>query len=171
MTYEEVHKKLQELEERKEIDEAMELVAKYNKPAMDLFEESLSKYTDRTIRRHMANVDLFLNDYNTYYEFKIWEDAWIEASSFLGDFFIHKCMWSTPENIKTTATSIKKFYKCMVDHGLFPLEKYQEMCRVIKACMPRWQEDCARFNNFDEDYDEFDYFQRERQRNDIRRST
>ena len=36
---------------------------------------------------------------------------------YLGNFFIRKCMWSTPANIKTNATSIKKFYKCMLEHG------------------------------------------------------
>ena len=69
MTYEEVHKKLQELYDQGDIDEGMDLVAQYNQPALDLFEESLSKFTKKTIRNHMDNVRFFLNDYSTYYAF------------------------------------------------------------------------------------------------------
>ena len=45
------------------------------------------------------------------------EEGVTMLGDFLGDFFIRKCMWSTPATVKTTATSLKKFYKCMAEHG------------------------------------------------------
>ena len=69
---------------------------------------------------------------------------------FLGDFFIRKCMWSTPSTIESTAVSIKKFYKCMMDHGKIEKRDYDFLCSEIKENMERWQEDCALFNDPDE---------------------
>ena len=68
---------------------------------------------------------------------------------FLGYFFIRKCMWSTPASIKSTAASIKKFYKCMLDHGKIEKEDYNSLCSEIKEGMSDWQADCAQFNDPD----------------------
>ena len=75
---------------------------------------------------------------------------------YIGDFFgyfsIRKCMWSTPSTIKTTAASIKKFYKCMADHGEISKDKYKDLCTLFKEEMPDWQEECRRFNDDDDDF-------------------
>lgn len=152
MTYEETHKKLQELYDQGDIDEGRELVEKYNAPAIELFKKSLQKFTKKTIRNHVSNVTFFLNDYNTYYEFVTYEDAWENIDGFLGDFFIRKCMWSTPATVKSTAASIKKFYKCLYEHQLFPKENYDMLCFTIKTQMEDWQDECASYNNFDDFY-------------------
>lgn len=55
-------------------------------------------------------------------------------NGFLG-IFLRKCMWSTPGNIKTTATSIKKFYKSMLDHEKIKKEDYGHLCSEIRNCM------------------------------------
>ena len=148
MTYEEVHKKLQELYDQGDIDEGMDLVAQYNQPALDLFEESLSKFIKKTIRNHMDNVRFFLNDYSTYYAFKTYEDAWEDIDGYLGDFFIRKCLWSTPATIKSTAASIKKFYKCLYEHQLFAKEDYDQLCYTIKVLMKDWQSECESYNHY-----------------------
>jgi hypothetical protein len=57
-------------------------------------------------------------------------------------------MWSTPGTIKTTAASIKKFYKCMNEHGYVSKGKYNNLCTIIKENMDEWKDDCAAFNNF-----------------------
>lgn len=69
---------------------------------------------------------------------------------FLGDFLIRKCMWSTPGSIKTAASSIKKFYKCMMDHGIVEKEDYEFLCSEIKEGMETWQKDCAMYNDPDQ---------------------
>lgn len=74
-----------------------------------------------------------------------------EIGSYLGDFFIRKCMWSTPYTIKTTAASIKKFYKCMLEHEKIDKEDYEELCYTIKYDIEDWQRDCDAFNNSEDD--------------------
>ena len=44
-------------------------------------------------------------------------------------------MWSTPGNIKTTAASIKKFYKSMFEHGYIEKADYNFLCSEIKENM------------------------------------
>ena len=62
---------------------------------------------------------------------------------------IRKCMWSTPATVKTTATSLKKFYKCMAEHGKIEKKDYDYVCHDIKESMAYWQECCAEYNNPD----------------------
>ena len=62
---------------------------------------------------------------------------------------IRKCMWSTPSTVKTTATSLKKFYKSMAEHGKIEKKDYDYVCHDIKESMAYWQECCAEYNNPD----------------------
>ncbi len=68
-----------------------------------IYEEYEQKY-DEIRERNVAYLDEFCED---------------RINDFLGEFFIRKCMWSTPGTIKRTAASIKKFYKFMPDPLLF----------------------------------------------------
>lgn len=77
------------------------------------------------------------------------EEGVTMLGDFLGDFFIRKCMWSTPASVKTTAASLKKFYKSMSDHGKIEKKDYDYVCRDIKESMAYWQECCAEYNNPD----------------------
>ena len=77
------------------------------------------------------------------------EESVTMLGDFLGDFFIRKCKWSTPATVKTTATSLKKFYKSMADHGKIEKKGYDYVCRDIKESMAYWQECCAEYNNPD----------------------
>ncbi len=120
-----------------------------NNGHLALFEEYLVKagLKEKTISNHLSNVDLFLNDYLLYYDAIPMEEGYEQISDFLGDFFIRKCMWSTPATIKSTAASIKKFYKCMLEHGKIDKEAYEELCFDIKVGMPDWLDDCEVYND------------------------
>ena len=56
-------------------------------------------------------------------------------------------MWSTPGSIKSTATSIKKFYKCMLDYKKIEKDQYQLLCETIKENMEQWRFDCELYND------------------------
>lgn len=135
MTYEEYE--IQCLEQRRK-----------NMKYLELFEQELlnAGLTPTTIRKHMENVDFYINDYLLRQPLEM-KHGCTEINDFLGYFFIHKCMWSTPGNIKTTAASIKKFYKCMLEQGYVMKDDYQSLCEDIKYNMAEWQRDCARFNS------------------------
>ena len=56
-------------------------------------------------------------------------------------------MWSTPATIKSTAASLKKFYRSMAEHGKVKQADYKEMCEIIKSEMEDWQENCRLYND------------------------
>ena len=103
---------------------------------------------------------MYLNLYLLREDVYAMEDGVGMIDSFLGYFYIRKCMWSTPANIKTTAASIKKFYKSMLAHGKIRQEDYEHLCEEIKENMDDWCQDCAQFNDPDADnpFDIFNFF-------------
>jgi len=66
-------------------------------------------------------------------------------------------MWSTLNNIRTTSTIIKKYYKCMLENNIIDKVDYKWLCTEIKENIKEWQCDCADFNapSYDDSYDEF----------------
>jgi hypothetical protein len=121
-----------------------------NNSYLGIFEKDLmeSGLTHKTISKHVSNVDFYINEYLLREDpFEMQEGCGSKIDMFLGYFFIRKCMWSTPGTIKTTAASIKKFYKCMNEHGYVSKEEYNYLCTTIKENMEIWQDDCEAFNN------------------------
>ena len=139
-SYEEYEKKVKENEAE-------------NEKALALFEEDLKAagLGEKTIRNHLNNVEFFLNTYLQRADALTLREGTGQMSDYFGWFFIRKCMWSTPASIKTTAASLKKFYKCMKEHGLVDAEEYEELADDIKYGMEGWQDECRRYNNPDED--------------------
>lgn len=134
-----------------EYEASCKKIQKENDEYLDLFADTLSNLTPKTIHKHLNNVYLYINDYLLREEPLTFDYGTARISGFLGDFFIRKCMWSTPETIRSTATSIKRFYKCMLEHGKIDKDAYDYLCDEIKYGMPQWQEDCARYNDVEQD--------------------
>ena len=70
------------------------------------------------------------------------------CADFLDYFFIHKCMWSTPSTLRSTAASLKKFYGFMYEKGLVDKETYEDFKSFMKESVDDWCEDCAIYNGF-----------------------
>lgn len=114
-----------------------------------LFQEDLENagLKQKTIYNHLSNADLFINDFLGYRMNVTMEEGVTMLGDFLGDYFIRKCMWSSPSSVKTTAASLKKFYKSMAEHGKIEKKDYDYVCRDIKESMAYWQESCESYNN------------------------
>jgi hypothetical protein len=69
-----------------------------------------------------------------------------EVGMFFGWFYIRKCLWSTPNNIRTTAASLKKFYKCMCEFGHIEKEELRDFLETIKFGLDDWCDECAVYN-------------------------
>lgn len=120
-----------------------------NKEYLEIFRNELqgAGLKPKTIDRHLENVDLYINSYLFQEEpMDMQEGCGDRIDDYLGYYYIYKCMWSTPGNIKTTAASIKKFYKSMCDHEYVDKTAYKELCQTIKENMEMWQEECGEFN-------------------------
>ena len=124
-----------------------EEIEKQHEELLRIFLEDISHLSDKTIRKHIDNVAFFINDYLVYYNGANYEEVNEEIDSFFSDFFIRKCMWSTPNSTKETAASLKKFYKSMMDHGKFEKEEYKLLCDTIKEEMENRQQICNDYNN------------------------
>lgn len=124
-------------------------IRQVNDELLELFEKDMLKdgLTEKTIHRHLTNVDFYLNTFLLREDICSMEDGLYMLSQFLGNFFIRKCMWSTPGTIKSTAASIKKFYKCMLNHGKIEKEDYSSLCSLIRDEMDIWQADCEAYND------------------------
>lgn len=124
-----------------------------NNQYLEIFEEDLktANLKQKTINNHLANVDFYINTYLLNYEpLEMAAGCGNEIQFFLGDFFIRKAMWSTPASIKSTAASIKKFYKSMMNHGYVDKENYSILCDDIKENMSEWQAECEAYNDFED---------------------
>lgn len=137
-----------------EYEKACKIEEEKNNILLDIFEEDLKKagLKDKTIRNHLSNVNFYINEFLFLDDACSFDEGINMLSEFLGYFFIHKCMWSTPATIKSTAASIKKFYKCMLEHGKIQIQDYVTLCECIKDNMDMWQEDCAIYNDPDSSY-------------------
>ena len=134
-----------------EMERQTKEIMKTNETYLKLFKDSLKKagLSDKVIRNHVDNVKFYLNDYLNYEEPTEMPDGTFMISDYLGYWFIRKCMWSTPSSIKSTAASLKKFYKLMVELGYVEKEAYTEMCEIIKEEMDEWVSTCREYNDPD----------------------
>ncbi len=116
-------------------------IRKQNKSYLDLFEKDMIKarLAYSTIEKHMRNLQLFLDDFLLQEEPLTMVDGLYHLDRFF-DFFARKCTWSSPGTVKTTAASIKKFYKSMLDHGHVNADQYEELCTEIKERKEDWME-------------------------------
>ena len=146
MTYEEYEQKCNAIREKNE--------AYLNGFSEELLNAGLK---EKTIYRHYQNVNFYINDYLLRIEPLEMVHGAYQIDDFLGEFFIRKCMWSTPGTIKSTAASIKKFYKSMLKMGYIDESDYEELAETIKDNMDRWLEDCEDYNNPDS-VSPFDFF-------------
>ncbi len=139
-----------------EYDKKSEEIRKENERYLELFKQDMEerRLSENTIRRHLQNAELYINDYLLYEDAYPMEDGLDKADMFFGDWYIRKCV-ATPGNMKSTAASIKKFYKSMLEHGFIEEKEYRFLNSNIKERMNDWIEECIRYYDFDEE-DPFD---------------
>lgn len=116
-----------------------------------LEQEQLSK---QTIELHYFNAKFYLNEFLLRYQPLTMDKGCREAHAFFTYFFVSKCAWASIANIKKYKTSLKKFYKCMLDNKLLPQEEYDYLCYIFKECQHEFEE--AYYNRYTylENYDE-----------------
>ncbi len=132
-----------EEEEDKELSDLLQANQEYLK----LFEKDLraAGLAEKTIESHVNNASYYINVYILRHSEGMTMVDGIAQSSlieFFGDFYIHVCRGSTPNYVKTTAVSVKKFYRCMMEHGYVDPDAYQDLCELFKSSMAEWQEAC-----------------------------
>lgn len=137
------------MDDYKEWEEKVTKNHKRNEKFIQEFEEWLINkgLAKKTIRKHVSNADLYINDYLNYYDAETMEDGVCTLDGFLDGWFIEKCMWSSKNSIKETAASIKKFYECMSEKGYVSKEEYKDLCEDIKDNRDDYLEQMDAYDN------------------------
>ena len=110
---------------------------------------------NKTIKKHLSNTELFINDYLNYYDIVKAEDGLGDVFSFLNGWFIENCLWSSRNSLKETTSSIKKFYEYMCENNFVDIDTFKKTFRFVKNNMDELLEKVDEFNNFDDYYDEY----------------
>ena len=119
-----------------EYEKKCEEVRRINDKCLKMFEEDMSRLSAKTIRRHLNIVDFFINGYLLLYEPLTIEDGLSRVWDFLDDYYLRKCA-GTEGTRKEMAASIKKFYRCMKDHGKISETSFDILCDDIKEIISR----------------------------------
>ena len=128
---------------------------KANRVHISTFEKWLKgkNLSDKTIRRHAGNVDLYLNYYLNYYDPQDVKAGCYSIGGYLGGFYARKVAWASCSQIKSNAASIKKFYACMLEQGVVEKDDYAYLYNEIKEEMEVWLEDIRQNEEELEDMD------------------
>ena len=131
-----------------EYEEKSEAIRGENKLLLNGFEQWLvqSRLKEKTINKHVVNVDFYVNDYLLYDDCTQAKDGISSINGFFDWFFPRKAMWSSKAATKETTASLKKFYRYLTELGIVDPDDYAFLLSEIKHNMPEWLE------NYDEDY-------------------
>jgi len=97
-----------------------------------------SKLKHKTIRNHVNNVDVYINEFLLYEDAVEAKDGASEIGMFLGYWFIKKAMWSSSAQIKSNAASLKKFYTFLFEKDQIDKKDIDNLKVQIKEKMPEW---------------------------------
>jgi hypothetical protein len=112
--------------------------------------------SNKTIERHISNVDFYINEFLCYYDVEDVRQGCYSVGEFLGDWFIRKAMWASPSGIKSNAASFKKFYAYMLAVKVIEPKDYDVLCNTIKEELHDWVNALIRYDNYlDEEDDDF----------------
>ena len=107
-----------------------------------------------TIRSHCAKLDFYLNHFLLYADTLTPAEGVCYVGEFLGDWFIHKAMWSNKTTVKANAASLKKFYAFMAERELIKPEEFASLKQQIKDELPDWLGAVERYNDPDDDLED-----------------
>lgn len=107
-----------------------------NKPFLELFRGDLEAagLSAKTVKRYVDNADFFLNIYLVYENIIPMEQGCEKALTFLSTWMEYKCLASEAE-IRKMGTSIKRFYKIMMEHGLISEDDLENLQAYVKIAM------------------------------------
>ncbi|MFZ4539784.1 hypothetical protein [Propionivibrio sp.] len=141
------------MDKYKQYEKKCDAIRKSNEILLTEFDAWLksSGLTEKTIDKHLSNIDFYINVYLLYEEAIEAKDGIGSVSMFLGYWFIRKAM-ASQASIKSSAASIKKFYGFLVEKGLVDKNDLAELEVLIKVQMKEWVRAINRYDSVSDDY-------------------
>lgn len=127
-----------------------------NQKLIDEFQKYLEskKLSDKTIDKHVYNVDFYINDFLLYEEPLKAHEGVSKIDSFLGYWFIRKALWASVTSIKENISSLKHFYTFLHQNGEVKSEELNEMKQDIKENKEEWIENLKAYDDPNIDLDD-----------------
>ena len=121
-------------------EKACKKIKKENKKLLDEFEKYLlnNGLQSKTVDNHITNITFYINEFLLYEDSIQAKNGTNDVGMFLGYWFIKKAMWSSSAQIKSNATSLKKFYTFMNEKGMITKDDLDNLKVKIKEEMPEW---------------------------------
>mgnify|MGYP001051781747 CR=1 FL=1 len=123
-----------------DLDSAANRIREENTRILADFERWLAEsgLKDKTIRKHVGNVEFYVNHYLLYDCLDRAGAGAVGINGFFSWFFPRKAMWSSPAAVKENVASLKKFYKFMVESGQTDESDYLFLLQSVKEDMQQW---------------------------------
>lgn len=103
--------------------------------------------SEETINRHFSNAAFYIQEFLLYEQPLRPQQGCSDIDMYLGSWFIRKGPIATPGTVKTTATSLVKFYSFLVEKSLVTPQQLEKMRKTIKTEMKHWQERARRYRD------------------------
>ena len=134
-------------------EKACKKIRKANADLLAAFESWLQKKKlgKKTVDKHLANTDFFINHFLLYEEAIKASDGLEHVGHFLGYWFIRKAMWANQQAIIESAASLKKFYTFLWERGEISKEFLTNLKIRIKEEMPEWLATMDRYEDPEND--------------------
>jgi site-specific recombinase XerD len=105
--------------------------------------------SDKTVNKHVSNTSFYINEFLLYDDVTEAQDGIHAVGMYFGYWFIKKAMWATPSTMKSTATSLKKFYGFLAEQDMVSQSALQELKDTLKEGMPDWIATLKRYDDPD----------------------
>ena len=124
--------KYDEVKDRMSWNDFEELAYMKHEVLADTFKEDIKNLSPKTIRRHLDNLDTFLN-------FHLVRRCGVDYESsddYIPEFFSYtlkyKVLGLTEEEAKGYGATLRKFYKSMAEHDFYPKNELADTLAEIK---------------------------------------
>ena len=119
----------------------LDILLQQNSVYLHLFELDLQGLATKTIKRHLQNMDFFLNTYLLFDEANplSMQEGVNTIDDFLG-YFLEEKTYFADSTKRSFVTSLRKFYKSMAKHGKISAEEYNEVEDALKFGSAEYRE-------------------------------
>ena len=103
--------------------------------------------SEKTVDKHLDNVSLFLNVYLLDEDVPPLPGGCFLMDDYLGRYLIERPAYTSPAMISESATSLKRFYKYMLEEDQIRKEDYGVVLEDIRLGWPMWRDACRENND------------------------
>ena len=137
----------EDMKDKMSWDDFEELAYMKHEVLVDTFREDIKNLSPKTVRRHIDNLDTFLNFHLVRKCGADFESSENYIATFFSFTLKYKVWGLSKEAAKGYGATLRKFYKSMAEHDLYPESELAETLAEIK-------EECSYLvEDLDDDYD------------------